>query len=1701
MVYGGKMIRIFISSTFNDLKQERDALHHVVFPRLRDLCNRRGIRFQPVDLRWGVSEEASHDQQTMEICLEEIHRSQSVSPRPNFVVLLGQRYGWRALPFQIPATEFETMEVYLQPDKRERLRLWYRRDDNAIPATYRLQPRTDQYIDQKVWTTTEHDLREILLTGIQHLPPGSYDPIPYFASATEQEIIRGALNVSDAGEHVHCFFRTIDGLPDDMQAKQYLDFMPDGKHDAEAAARLEDLKRRLREHLPGNIHEYQARWTDEGMTNDHLTQLCDDVFAVLAQIIEQDPEGVSAWDQQRMGNDAFGEERRRYFRGRAVVRQTIGRYLTGSDQHPLIIFGASGIGKTALMAQVVEDARRNIASALILTRFIGATIDSSNSLILMQSLCQQITQHYHINITDVQPLYRPLVEALGKTLPQYIATIPIDLAPPVEIFTRWLKKVNQDMSAALQQEMTNIFTRWLATDPAGTSPDTAGSIRLFAQRLAATLTPIPTDVEGLAKEWARRLALASAEVPLIVMIDALEQLEGEQARDLSWLPSEMPLHTRMLVTTQTNAAFTLLERRLPQTSLIKMEPLSETEGSEVLDLWLQESQRTLQPWQRDAILSKFVQNGLPLYLRLAFEEARRWTSYLPPSSIVLHDTIPGIVAALFARLSLSANHGQVLVERVLGYLGAAKEGLSEDEMLDVLSLDPDVLQDFRQRSPQSPRADRLPVVIWSRLYFDLAPYMGERLTESVSVLTFYHRQLAEVVHTKFLNGQSVVERHRRLAYYFAQSTNNPTNGTQTSSGLRRLAELPYQQTKGELWDALYHTLTDFTFLERKASDLGIIYQRDDKENVITVYNGIYQIQDDIALALGTWSTVPSHVDKQKVISAFAQALNRETAILGRYPHLLWQQVYNRLQWADEEVVEALKDTYKQRSQPGAKPWFRLRTLPHESTALIRTFTGHTEPISACAFSPDGNTILSVSDNYDDNLWLWDAHTGQGRLIQASGRQPACCAFSPDGTTFVIGAKFAFEGDGLLIWDARTAQVLTTLLADSVDVCAFSTDGTLIVAACGNIIHIIETSAYQEVAVIDTGDWGDMPEDKEGEHLTEKRRSEYRMYQNEIHACMFSPDGTFILAANKYGMLRLWNTDTQEERLVISDACAPCALSSDGRTIVATSHGTMALFDVHSGQRLRTLQGCQAVKACVFSPDSKLIATGNSERLVQLWDTRRGNLVSTFYGHTGHVGACAFSPDGMTLVSAGGYHDQTLKLWDIRSQHSISPEVGQRHTDAIHACAYSPDGTTFLTASDDFTLKVWDAQTSTEHTTLTGPQGLVRACTYSPDGSIIAAASFDDTLRLWDAHTGQPLARLPRMSPLIAGGGITEIAYTHDGTVLLTASEDGTVRVRDAHTGRVLSTICLSESSFQTCALSPGSTTVLAGSEDGSLHFADLLPLQEKLARDVNDDADYPETTWRTLRLRAHSDEVLRCAFSPDGLTYLSCSGDRTLKLWAAATGLEIYTLTGHTDKVNDCFYSSDGTFLFSVSNDRTLRMWDRTTGQERATLPLPETLLSLAGHPTQPIILCCGEAGNIYQAELMCTTYDSFIATALQRNDVLNVRCPVCLQSFALANSQLGTVIACPHPRCTGRLRVNPFVTVASTRSVDPLPPYDPLAEEAPWDGTLPPGKANLIELYRIGFPVIEVLHPDEDPEAPYPPQYIEVPIGIALRQPPPGEE
>src|SRR5262245_53293499 len=90
-----KTIRVFISSTFRDMHAERDYLVKIVFPALRERLQPYRVHLVDIDLRWGVTQEQSHNDRATELCLQQIDEC-----RPFFLCILGERYGY--VPSRLP---------------------------------------------------------------------------------------------------------------------------------------------------------------------------------------------------------------------------------------------------------------------------------------------------------------------------------------------------------------------------------------------------------------------------------------------------------------------------------------------------------------------------------------------------------------------------------------------------------------------------------------------------------------------------------------------------------------------------------------------------------------------------------------------------------------------------------------------------------------------------------------------------------------------------------------------------------------------------------------------------------------------------------------------------------------------------------------------------------------------------------------------------------------------------------------------------------------------------------------------------------------------------------------------------------------------------------------------------------------------------------------------------------------------------------------------------------------------------------------------------------------------------------------------------------------------------------------------------------------------------------------------------------------
>lgn len=201
------VIRFFISSTFSDMERERDILR-AIFKELKPKYKEKGWQLDVVDLRWGINHLEGLDNKTMSICLGEIEHCQTVSPRPNFIMLVGEYFGWLPLPEEIKCSDMDDMS--LSSSQITLFKEWYVRDDNySDDSRYVLKGREGKYISNTVFhEEVEKPLSKALF------------PITKGLSATQQEIMKG-IESTDAQDHIIAYVRTLKKAPDSYSSSGF----------------------------------------------------------------------------------------------------------------------------------------------------------------------------------------------------------------------------------------------------------------------------------------------------------------------------------------------------------------------------------------------------------------------------------------------------------------------------------------------------------------------------------------------------------------------------------------------------------------------------------------------------------------------------------------------------------------------------------------------------------------------------------------------------------------------------------------------------------------------------------------------------------------------------------------------------------------------------------------------------------------------------------------------------------------------------------------------------------------------------------------------------------------------------------------------------------------------------------------------------------------------------------------------------------------------------------------------------------------------------------------------------------------------------------------------------------------------------------------------------------------------------------------
>ena len=139
----------------------------------------------------------------------------------------------------------------------------------------------------------------------------------------------------------------------------------------------------------------------------------------------------------------------------------------------------------------------------------------------------------------------------------------------------------------------------------------------------------------------------------------------------------------------------LLQIAIPnEKSFIEVRQLPTMEATNILDLCLQHGARNMTTSQKRYVTDIFAKCSLPLFVKLAFDVVFQWKSYSSEDECVLQTTVRGAIASVFQKLEY--RHGQLLVGHALSYITRSKNGVTDSEMEDLLSLDDEVLSDVYQ---------------------------------------------------------------------------------------------------------------------------------------------------------------------------------------------------------------------------------------------------------------------------------------------------------------------------------------------------------------------------------------------------------------------------------------------------------------------------------------------------------------------------------------------------------------------------------------------------------------------------------------------------------------------------------------------------------------------------------------------------------------------------------------------------------------------------------------------------------------------------------------------------------------------------------------------------------------------------------------------------------------------------------------------
>ncbi|EDO35821.1 predicted protein [Nematostella vectensis] len=286
-----------------------------------------------------------------------------------------------------------------------------------------------------------------------------------------------------------------------------------------------------------------------------------------------------------------------------------------------------------------------------------------------------------------------------------------------------------------------------------------------------------------------------------------------------------------------------------------------------------------------------------------------------------------------------------------------------------------------------------------------------------------------------------------------------------------------------------------------------------------------------------------------------------------------------------------------------------------------------------------------------------------------------------------------------------------------------------------------------------------------------------------------------------------------------------------------------------------LQGHQgAVRAVRFNSDGNYCLTCGSDKILALWNPHKATRLKTYSGHGYEVLDAVAAGDSSRIASCSA--DRTVVLWDVSTGQVIRRYRG--HTSRVNCVKFNqPDSTVIISGSYDSTIRCWDCRSRSQEPVQVIDDAKDSVTSVHVSSHEILSGSVDCKVRNYDIRMGT-------MHADCIGEPVTSVTFTQDGQCILVSSLDNTVRLMDKDTGELLNEFKghqNKEYKLDSC-LNHTDTHVISGSEDGSIHFWDLI--EAKLIFSLE---------------KAHKGVAYSLSYHPKDSCLLSASSDGEVKVW------------------------------------------------------------------------------------------------------------------------------------------------------------------------------------------------------------------------------